>query len=190
MPRIVDYSQVLERMRGCGFKSLYHNSGAFGFTDSPGLRHIGWIGPPDATLRPAALKFARQVQPPYEANLVSLALRLWQESLPGPLWLMPMSHWAYELDVNEAWLGPALQSIQIDPALLKNRNTGDAIEFAQSESERFASLCQQLLERLTSSDYMLAFPNHPVLCTLHHHKQLWWSTTDQTLFDSILEKLV
>ena len=32
---------------------------------------------------------------------------------------------------------------------------------------------------LLSSDFMLAFlgPRQPVLCTLHHHKQLWWTTT-------------
>jgi hypothetical protein len=31
---------------------------------------------------------------------------------------------------------------------------------------------------LLGSDFTLAFVGKPVLCTVHHHKQLWWQTTD------------
>jgi hypothetical protein len=191
MPSVIDYPLVLEHMRSFGFKSLYHNSGAFGFSDPSHVRHVGWIGPADSTLRPAAIPFTRSVPAPYGSALTTLLVNLWRQSLPGPLWLLPMSHWAYELDVNESWLGPALQSAGIDPATLKPRNTGNAIEFSPDESASLSLLCQHLLENLSTSDYTIAFPPKPLLCTLHHHKQLWWTTTDDTVYtaiDSILPK--
>ena len=54
MPKIIDYSIVLERMEREGFRSLYHNSGAFGFVDEAGVESVGWIGGADETLKPAA----------------------------------------------------------------------------------------------------------------------------------------
>jgi len=185
MPRIIDYPAVLETMRCRGMKSLYHNSGAFAFADASSVRHVGWIGPPDSTLRPAALPLTRRIPAPYESNLAQLATSLWQSHFPGDAWVMPLSHWAHELDVNRAWLAPALQQIGIDPESLQNRNTGDAIAFAPTECHAFTQLLQRLLENLTTSDFALAFPTHPVLCTLHHHKQLWWSTTDEKLHTAI-----
>jgi len=39
----------------------------------------------------------------------------------------------------------------------------------------------RLLMMLSSSDFMIAFPGSPALCTLHHHKQLWWTSTDEKI---------
>ena len=47
MPWIIDYSVVLEQMRQQRFKSLYYNSGAFGFPTETQPQTIGWIGPED-----------------------------------------------------------------------------------------------------------------------------------------------
>ena len=67
----------------------------------------------------------------------------------------------------------------------KNRNNAAAIEFGASEIEPFKHFTERLLMMLQSSDFMLAFPGRQVLCTLHHHKQLWWTTTEPGLIESI-----
>ena len=40
---------------------------------------------------------------------------------------------------------------------------------------------------LSGSDFMIAFPGRPALCTLHHHKQLWWSSTDAKIMQAVEE---
>jgi hypothetical protein len=47
-------------------------------------------------------------------------------------------------------------------------------------------LVAALLENLRMSDFMLAFPGRPALCTIHHHKQLWWQTTDAALHAALM----
>src|SRR4051812_12061324 len=129
MPWIIDYQLVQEQMRRQHLKSLYYNSGAFGFADSSNVKAIGWIGPADPTLKPAALAAARAVPPPYEANLSERLTKLWLEHLPGKAWVMPMSHWAYELDFgSREWLPSALERLDLDPGLLQDRANGAAIE--------------------------------------------------------------
>jgi len=180
MPWIIDYEVVVEQMRQQKLKCNYYNSGAFGFADPKGVQHVGWVGPDDPTLRPAAREVARPVAPPYEANLAELLTKTWLEHFPGRVWAMPMSHWAYELDYGSRdWLPALIEHIDLDPGLLQTRNNGAAIEFATNESHHFRHFTQRLLEMLMASDFMLAFIGQPILCTLHHHKQLWWSTTDQ-----------
>src|SRR5688500_9795877 len=92
---------------------------------------------------------------------------------------MPMAHWAFELDHgNRDWLPMILERIGIDEKQLAGRNDAAAIAFDKKEPARMAMLLQSLLQHLTQSDYMLGFPGKPLLCTVHHHKQLWWSTTE------------
>jgi len=178
MPWIIDYEVVVEQMRQQKLKCNYYNSGAFGFADPKGVQHVGWVGPDDPTLRPAAREVARPVAPPYEANLAELLTKTWLEHFPGRVWAMPMSHWAYELDYGSRdWLPALIEHIDLDPGLLQGRNNGAAIEFATGESHHFRHFTQRLLEMLMTSDFMLAFIGKPILCTLHHHKQLWWQTT-------------
>lgn len=187
MPRMLAYDVLQAEMDRQHFRSLYYNSGAFGFPNRSQVRTVAWIGPEDPTIRPAAIPFVRRVGPPYESVLAEMAVSVWRDMLPGPLWLMPMSHWAFELGHgSRAWLPQVLQSIGVDPAPLDSQTTGSPIEFAPGEIEPLRVLTQQLLEHLTGSDFMLVFPSRPVLCTLHHHKQLWWQTTDLALYQ-ILE---
>ena len=125
---------------------------------------------------------ARSVNEPYEENLSRHLVEFWQTKLPGKVWVMPMSHWAYELDFGSRdWLPAVLEQIDLDPGLLQDRTNGAALEFSSDESERLGFLVRRLLESLTQSDFMIAFPDRPVLCTVHHHKQLWWTTTDATI---------
>jgi len=181
LPRanIIDYADVLERMRADGFESLYHNSGAFGFPGQVSPRHVGWIGPPDPTIRPAATAFTRQIPPPFEQNLAQLATRAWRELVPGPVWVMPKSHWAYELDFGSSrWMPRLLEELGLDPASLHTRHDGTALEFHPQHTDAFSGFLAGLLGNLIGSDFALAFPGRPVVCSVHHHKQLWWSTTD------------
>ena len=176
---IIDYDEVLRRMRADGLESLYHNSGAFGFPPSARPMHSGWIGPPDPTIRPEALSLARAVPPPYEQTLARLAARAWVQHLPGPVWVMPKSHWAYELDFGSAtWMPGLLGELGLDPPSLHRRHDGSALEFEPTEVGAFTTFVAGLLENLLGSDFALAFPGRPATCSVHHHKQLWWSTTD------------
>ena len=109
MASIVDYDTVLQTLLGQGLKSLYYNSGSFGFPPGVVTQTVAWIGPPDPTIRPEALSFTRPISPPHTQHLTELTARAWREFLPGVVWAMPRSHWAYELDFgSKDWMPPAL----------------------------------------------------------------------------------
>jgi hypothetical protein len=186
MPRIIDYSVVQQRMQECGFVSLYHNSGAFGFPQETKVEVIGWIGNDDPTIRESARPLTRQIPPPLEPNLVGLLQQVVLSSLTTEPWLLPKSHWHYELHFgNRELLESLLPHINIDPADLRDRNDGSAIAFSRDETNLLMQTTQRLLEGLTGSDFLLAWPNQQTLCTIHHHKQLWWQSA-QSRFSSIL----
>jgi hypothetical protein len=186
VPSIVDYPVVLNTLLGEGLESLYHNSGAFGFPRAVPAHHLGWIGPVDSTLKASALPLTRRVSEPYATALARLAVRVWREHLPGRVWLMPRNHWAFELDHgNSVWMPGMLRGLGIDPAALAGRNDGAAIEFAPDETETLVPALEQLLTGLWGSDFALAWPGRPVLCTVHHHTQLWWTTTDAGLLKAL-----
>jgi hypothetical protein len=114
------------------------------------------------------------------------AVGAWLKEFPGPAWIMPLSHWAFELDFGgKNWLPTLIKSIGLDPALLASRSDASPIEFHPSDQSLLPNFLQSLLENLTSSDFMLAFPSHPILCTIHHHKQLWWTSSDKPLIERI-----
>ena len=186
MPRIIDYPVVLDRMLAAGLESLYHNSGAFGFARAVPTQNVGWIGPPDPTLRAGALALTRQVAEPFAPTLAALAVRAWRDHLPGPAWLMPKSHWAFELDhANGDWMAPLMRELGLDPEALASRNDAAALEFLQPEEQLLSAALEQLLTRLWGSDFALAWPGRPVVCMIHHHTQLWWTTSDAGLADAV-----
>ena len=183
MPRIVDYPLVADRLTREGLVSLYPNSGAFGFPPEAGAASVGWIGPDDPSIRPASLPLTRRVPPPHEAMLATLATRVWKEHLSGAeAWVLPTSHWAYELTFgSHEWLPELLSSCGISPDILRDRHDGSALRFSPDEAPGFEKLISGLLLRLFGSDFQIAWPGCPAVCTVHHHKQLWWSTTDPRL---------
>lgn len=186
MPWIVDYEQVLSQMTGQGLRSLYYNSGAFGFAEGTAAQSVGWIGADDSSLRPEARALAVRVAAPYELTLAKLIGRAWQDDLPGKVWLMPKSHWAYELDFGSRdWMPSLLERAGIDAGLLQARTNAAAIEFKLTEIESFSHVIEGLLRMLLGSDFALAFPGRQVICTLHHHKQVWWQSTDVMLIDAL-----
>jgi hypothetical protein len=128
------------------------------------------------------------VPPPYEQHLSDLLLSAWRDVLPGRIWMMPVSHWAYELDFgSREWMAPLLEHIGVDPGLLQGRTTAAAIEFTPEESPALAHFVTRLLEMLQSSDFSIAFPHHRVICSLHHHKQLWWTSAEEQISDRLDE---
>ena len=190
MPRIVDYSTVVERMTSEGFKSLYYNSGAFGFAGNVETISRGWIGKPDASIRPAALPLVRRVSEPFEANLASSLVQAWSGYLAGIVWAMPKSHWAFELEFgSRAWMPDELSRLGIDLKVLEPLNNAPAIEFNLADREMFGGFVTKLLLNLAQSDFQLVFPGRRTICTVHSRRQLWWTTTDSTVaagLDSVL----
>src|SRR5438132_311621 len=97
VPCIIEYSLMVDRLRSRGLKSLYPNGGSFGFPADVQVHAIGWIGPDDPSIRAELVSKVRRVKSPYESNLAKLMRTVWQSHLAGPLWVMPVSHWAFEL---------------------------------------------------------------------------------------------
>jgi hypothetical protein len=189
VPRVVDYSVVLQTLRSQGMRCHYYNSGAFGFVDSSNMKAVAWVGPEDPTIRENARPLVRQIAPPYPATLAKMASAMWRDRLGGgTAWIMPMSHWAFELDHgHKQWMPGALESIGIDPKPLETMATAAAIAFEPSEAAAFESFLEQLLSQLKASDFAIAFPGKSVLCTVHHHQQLWWMTTDAAVIEAAEE---
>ena len=186
MPKVVEYSTVLETLRGQGMRCHYYNGGAFGFVDASAMTAVAWVGPEDPTIRESARPLVRRVAPPYPLTLAKMASVMWREKLGGgTAWVMPMSHWAFELDHgHREWMPGALRSIGIDPAPLEANATGAAIAFEPGEAAAFESFLEQLLSQLKGSDFALAFPGRNVLCTVHHHQQLWWMATEAGVIEA------
>jgi hypothetical protein len=190
VPWIIDYPIVLEQMRAMNMRSLYYNSGAFGFTANLATDSLGWIGPPDPTIRQSALRLVRYLHPPHEQRLASLLVRAWRDILPGRIWIMPKSHWAYELDFGSRdWMPALLEHVGIDPGLLQSRTNAAAIEFGADEAHHVEHFVTRLLEMLQTSDFAAAFPNRRVTCTIHSHKQVWWTSTEQAVTEA-LERMI
>jgi hypothetical protein len=194
--QIIDYDVVAKTLTSAGLVCQYPNSGAFGFDEFQPVMMRGWIGPADASIRPGMRSVIGSVSPPYEENLAALFVRAWRESLSkklaaskAPIWIMPGSHWAFELDANRAWLMNLLADIDIDAGKLQGRADGSAIEFPDTEALSAGRFVSGLLQNLTASDFFIAFGRNPLVCTVHHHKQLWWSTTERPVLDS-LDRLV
>ncbi len=186
MARKVDYDVVLNRLTGSGLICNYHNSGSFGFARDVATKFVGWVGPDDPTIRETMLPHVQRVAEPYAINLSRLMLQAQTELLHDVAWAMPISHWAYELEFgSDTWMPGLLERTGIDPADLRVRNNGSAIEFAIGEPA-FETFLLGLLHGLSdSSDFMIAFPDRPALCMVHHHQQLWWMTKEEQLADQL-----
>jgi len=188
MPQIIEYPDVVKQMSQQGLISLYPNSGAFGFPKGVAAHAVGWVGGDDPTIRPEARALTATIAPPIESTLARLADHAWQSLLPGPVWVMPKAHWAYELDFgSSAWMPGLLGSIGVAADQLSPRHDGTAVGFEPHESAGFRAIVEGLLTHLLGSDFQLAFPGHDACCTVHHHKQLWWTSPDERLIGRLRE---
>jgi hypothetical protein len=108
---------------------------------------------------------------------------MWTGGLEGgSAWVMPKSHWAYELMFGSAeWMPQLLREAGLSPEDLSRRHDGSAVEFSPGEEALFERLLAGLLGRLLGSDFLVAWPGRQIVCTVHHHKQLWWTTTSLDL---------
>jgi hypothetical protein len=119
MPRVIDYATVLIALSAEGLRCNYPNGGSFSFDDETAVQTLGWIGPADSTIKPAVRPLVRAVARPYETNLVALASQVWLQYLPGDAWIMPASHWSYELNHGSRdWMPALIREIALDPAAL------------------------------------------------------------------------
>ena len=187
VPHVIPYPQVLDAIRDIGVRCVYPNGGAFAVADAGRAQSVGWVGPDDPTIRPEARGLARRVPPPYESNLARLLVRAWREVAPTSVaWLMPASHWAYELRFGSgAWLPDVLTSIGIDHQPLESSSQANAIEFLPEEASALEHVARRLLESLAGSDFSVLLPPRAVVGRLHHHKQVWWTTSE----DGVIEAL-
>jgi len=182
----IEYKIALHRLEQQGLVCNYFNGGAFGFAKGAEVNVLGWIAGDDPTIHPQLRAYIRQFPPPQEQNMARAASAVWVNELAGPAWIMPLSHWAFELDFGgKNWLPTLIKSIGIDPTVLASRSDASPLEFQPPDQPHLLRFVQTLLENLASSDFMLAFPSHPALCTIHHHKQLWWTSPDKRLIERI-----
>jgi hypothetical protein len=182
MAQIIEYKTVLLALQREGLECLYHNSGAFGFPKAMATQSRGWIGPPDGSIRDSARALVRAVPAPYEVNLAALASGARDELLGGEVWAMPKSHWAHELGFGKSnWMAGVLERIGIDAGPLAQLNTAEAIAFSADERASLHHFIRELLENLHGSDFQLVFPGRRAICTVHSHKQLWWTTSDERI---------
>jgi hypothetical protein len=127
---------------------------------------------------------------PFDETMTAALIDVWTQTLPGTVWLMPKSHWAYELDFGHRdWLPGVLEQIGVDGAALVGLNNAAAIEFAATDKNALAHIAGQLLNRLVSSDFQLVFLDHSTICTVHTRCQLWWTTTAARVIDRLDEAL-
>jgi hypothetical protein len=186
VPRIVEYQTALAELQGQGLICNYYNGGAFGFPKGVEVDVSGWIAGEDPTIRAEIRSKTRVFSPPAEENMARAAVAAWQKELGGRAWIMPLSHWAFELDFgSKGWLPALISGAGVDPQALADQPNAAPIEFVPSDHERLVTFVQTLLINLASSDFMLAFPGQSILCTIHHHKQLWWASSDKSLLERV-----
>jgi hypothetical protein len=187
MPAIVDYPVVLNVLESDGLRCNYFNSGSFGLATVDSNNIVGWLAGDDPTVHTALRQRCRLVAPPAGRSLAGLLSTAWQRLLAGSAWLMPASHWAYELQFgNSAWLGTLLAGAGIDPAALAARTDGSAIEFAAGEADVLRAVLETIIPSLRNSDFTLAFPGRRAIATLHHHQQIWWQSDNAAMCAALL----
>jgi hypothetical protein len=38
---------------------------------------------------------------------------------------------------------------------------------------------------LQASDFAIAFPRRRVVCSIHHHKQIWWTSAEEAVSEAL-----
>jgi hypothetical protein len=181
MPRVIEYSPVLPQLTADGLQCHYFNGGAFGFPSGGIIR--GWVESHDPTIKPQMRDTLRIVT---SADQSKLATQAWLDLLPGVAWIMPGTHWSFELNYgSRTWLPQLLHGIGIDPQVLIGLTNAAALEFTPTEQPLFEITLRGLLQNLTASDFSLAFPARKTVCTIHHHRQLWWTTCDPEVISGL-----
>lgn len=192
MPVIIDYSIVRQTLQAAGLECLYHNSGSWGYpppahstspSPSPLLGKeiftLGLLLADDPTLRQQARPMAKLIDKPVPASLAYHVLGA-LAGLSQPLWLMPGSHWAYELTFGTPPMTDWLEQAGLtDAQQLTARNDGSAVAFSPAEFSKLAGVLSQFWSFRTDSDYRLYAPNGQAIVHVHHHRQAWVLTPNE-----------
>lgn len=182
--RVVDYETVLAQAAADGLRCVYPMSGAF--LPSGPHQIVGWVGPDDPTIRADLPGRIVRCPAPHAANLSAKLVEVWQRDLPTAAWVLPKSHWSYELThAHQDWLLEILGEFGIDAAWLAARPGAAAIEFLADDARSLQKFVETLLNGLKTSDYAILSPGTGHVVTLHHHQQLWWQTSDAALADRL-----
>lgn len=173
MPARFSYQSLLTTLGEQGVRCVYHHGGAFEFIASE-VHFRGWLTAPDPTIRPGLREIAREL--PID-SVVDATVRLLAEA-GERVYLLPTSHWAHELEAHP-WIEEVLAMQSFDATTLRGLNRAEPIVYLlPAECDALRSLIGSLLERLSESDFSLVVPGAALLGTVHHHRQVWWRTTD------------
>jgi hypothetical protein len=176
MPRLIPHDSVLPIAAQDRLRCVYHHGGAFEFVDGPTLFR-GWLTRDDPTVRPELRAVCRLV---VESELIHRLLGL-LVAIGNRAMILPTSHWAHELDAHP-WLGDALAQTGTDASVLRGLNEAAAVGFdLPGERASLDGLLRALLAGLDQSDFTLLVPGVRLMVTLHHHRQVWWRTTNPEL---------
>ena len=164
MPWIIDYALVLDVMRGQGFVGRYYNGGAFDFPAPIQASEIRWTAD----------------DPGETAGRVAAA---WRTASPGPVWLLPMSHWQHAFEqAGGNWLAAVIESTGVDAGQLSQRVSAAAIEFSDADAAFLERVIERLLTPPHPGSYTIAFPRRPVLCEIDPlARHVWWRTADASI---------
>src|ERR1051325_9035643 len=114
-------------------------------------RITGWTAGEDPTIRPELRSSIHAFAPGATEKMAASASAAWSNYLPGPAWIMPLSHWAFELDFgSKAWLPTLLKSVHVEPYPLADRTDASPLEFQPGEQADLTRFLQTLLDQLAT----------------------------------------
>ncbi|MEM1012139.1 MAG: hypothetical protein AAGI46_07955 [Planctomycetota bacterium] len=177
---IVPYRSVLEEAESLGLECVYPNGGSFAPVGE--AWHVaGWITGDDVTVRPAFADRVRRLDvdelPAFLAGAVE-----WLTT--QPTWLMPVHHWAAELDHGSTSDGRS--TADLFPDELAGRTVADAVVLPDARA--VFELAEVLLPRLWKTDFTLMLPGVKAYALLHHHGQVWWRCADEEVATTFLRR--
>ena len=174
---MLELDQLKALLAEHGIEPWYPHSGRFDFTPGPSVHRRCWLVDEDPSIHPDLRGGCR-----YAADLSEAAecVATYLSTLVGQRWyLVPHVHWEHELldHCPDVWREVfTLADQPVDDPMLTSANavvinpTGVAWE----------RLIVTLLTGLTQADALL-LTDAPLIVKIHHHRQVWLSTTDPAL---------
>lgn len=174
---ILDLIQLEALLADHGIQPWYSHSGRFDFMSGQQVYRRCWLVDEDPCIRPDLREACRYTED-LDDMAALVAAYLGTLSL-GPWYLVPHVHWEHELldHCPTVWRDVfALTRQREDDPLLSGANAViiDPVQVA------WRRLIMTLLHGLTQADALLLV-DAPLILKVHHHQQVWLSTTDLAL---------
>ena len=156
---------------------MYPDTGRFAFRHGDRVRRCCFFVDDDPSIRPELRPQCRQADS--LEDVADQTAGFVGQYVTGPIYLVPQIHWEHELldDHCGMWatifdhLGQAPDDVAL---------TGGNAVVADARLAAWADICRILLAGLQSSDVML-FCQMPLMVKIHHHGQVWFSSTNVDL---------